>query len=209
MSDIISLKCCTRCKQEFPKTEEYFRFRKFRGSFFSKCRKCERERDAELRAENAEKRRATQKRFRLRHPERSKEIKKSWAIKNKSRIVAKGAKYYLENYVVMREKNRLYESHHPEKKRARGEKRRALIRNAEGFHTSDDLKCLYQEHEGVCGYCGVRIYWSVSRDIHIDHIQPLSKGGSNWPQNIILACETCNLNKGIKTLDEWIESRGW
>jgi 5-methylcytosine-specific restriction endonuclease McrA len=29
----------------------------------------------------------------------------------------------------------------------------------------------------------------------IDHIVPLSKGGSNWPRNIQLTCRFCNHSK--------------
>ncbi|MBX4941144.1 HNH endonuclease [Rhizobium binae] len=43
-----------------------------------------------------------------------------------------------------------------------------------------------------CGECGARVNkftW------HIDHIIPLSKGGSNWPTNIQILCQPCNLEK--------------
>lgn len=34
---------------------------------------------------------------------------------------------------------------------------------------------------------------------HIDHVWPLSKGGSNGPENLVLACAECNLRKSAKT----------
>jgi len=34
---------------------------------------------------------------------------------------------------------------------------------------------------------------------HIDHVKPISKGGSNWPANLRPACEPCNLRKS----DQW------
>lgn len=32
----------------------------------------------------------------------------------------------------------------------------------------------------------------ASEAIHVDHITPLSKGGTNLPDNLQLLCETCN-----------------
>ena len=34
---------------------------------------------------------------------------------------------------------------------------------------------------------------------HFDHIVPVSAGGQNIKENIVLSCRHCNLSKGIKT----------
>lgn len=36
-----------------------------------------------------------------------------------------------------------------------------------------------------------------------DHIDPRSRGGSNWPRNLLVACYRCNHEKGSMTLQEW------
>jgi 5-methylcytosine-specific restriction endonuclease McrA len=38
---------------------------------------------------------------------------------------------------------------------------------------------------------------------HLDHVEPLSKGGADVESNIVPACAPCNLSKGAKTLAEW------
>jgi 5-methylcytosine-specific restriction endonuclease McrA len=39
---------------------------------------------------------------------------------------------------------------------------------------------------------------------HVDHKTPLSRGGSNWPSNIVCACAECNMKKNAKTAEEFL-----
>lgn len=51
-----------------------------------------------------------------------------------------------------------------------------------------------------CTYCGI----FVSGDnIHIDHIIPVSRGGTHEPNNFCVACSGCNIDKSDKLLAEW------
>lgn len=54
----------------------------------------------------------------------------------------------------------------------------------------------------VCTYCG-----DTNGPFDFDHIFPVSKGGTNEPSNLTLACATCNRSKGGKTLLEWMACR--
>ncbi len=57
---------------------------------------------------------------------------------------------------------------------------------------------LHNRQAGKCGICG-GIMLSHPRDLHIDHIVPLSKGGGNEIGNLQLTHPTCNLIKGNRT----------
>jgi hypothetical protein len=50
-----------------------------------------------------------------------------------------------------------------------------------------------------CAYCDAPAE-------HLDHVEPLSKGGADAERNMLPACAPCNLSKGAKTLAEWAES---
>lgn len=50
-----------------------------------------------------------------------------------------------------------------------------------------------------CAYCGALAE-------HLDHVVPLSKGGTDTEDNMVPACAGCNLSKGAKTLAEWAET---
>lgn len=79
--------------------------------------------------------------------------------------------------------------------------RRASIRSVGhlGHYTAVDAKLLWLLQDGLCLYC--------SRPLedrgHIDHMTPLSRGGSNHPSNICWACVSCNLSKGQRTAEEF------
>jgi 5-methylcytosine-specific restriction endonuclease McrA len=41
---------------------------------------------------------------------------------------------------------------------------------------------------------------------HLDHVQPISRGGADAAPNLVPACANCNLSKGAKTLAEWAQT---
>ncbi len=89
------------------------------------------------------------------------------------------------NYTLM------YCRTHPEWVRANNYRRRALKRNNGGSHTVQDIRKQYANQKGKCYYCKKK----VGTAYHVDHVIPLSRGGSNGPENLVVACPTCNLRK--------------
>ena len=55
---------------------------------------------------------------------------------------------------------------------------------------------------GRCAYCG-----DNQGPFENDHLYPLSRGGTDDPNNIVLACVPCNREKRDMTLQEWMEAR--
>ena len=49
----------------------------------------------------------------------------------------------------------------------------------------------------TCQYCGKS---PPEVMLHVDHIQPKSKGGSDEPDNLITSCSVCNIGKGARVL---------
>ena len=96
---------------------------------------------------------------------------------------------------------RVYSSANSEKKRAQKHNRRALERGADGWHTREDIQIQYERQKGKCYWCGEK----VDKGYHVDHVVPLSRGGSNWPDNLVIACPSCNQSKSDKLPHEWIE----
>lgn len=83
-------------------------------------------------------------------------------------------------------------------------KRRARLANAEGEHTGADVVRLWHRQRGECVRCGGRFGKRPDDGgYHVDHVTPLSRGGSNWPRNLQLLCPTCNVQKNDKTPAEY------
>jgi len=51
----------------------------------------------------------------------------------------------------------------------------------------------------MCTYCGAS---GNDTELEIDHIIPVSKGGSNHISNLTTACKSCNMKKGAGTLEK-------
>ncbi len=54
--------------------------------------------------------------------------------------------------------------------------------------------------KGVCQYCGARV---APRELTMDHIVPLSRGGKSTKGNVAAACKPCNTHKKQLLPMEW------
>lgn len=54
----------------------------------------------------------------------------------------------------------------------------------------------------VCTYCGVKLSTYTAT---LDHVIPLSRGGSDDPINLVWCCKKCNHSKGNRLPYEWLK----
>lgn len=128
------------------------------------------------------------RRYRERHPERQRESTYQWREKNPDAMPA-----------LMRRLRK----EHPEVYRAIGKRgharRRARKLAAVGVFSRLDLRAKGDYQGWRCYWCGIDIRHSWV----IDHKIPLSRGGSNWPANLALACHSCNCKKNNANWRKW------
>lgn len=60
-------------------------------------------------------------------------------------------------------------------------------------------KQIFARDNYTCQYCG-----AVDVPLDCDHVHPVSRGGSNLPENLATACASCNRSKSNKTVEEWL-----
>ncbi len=137
--------------------------------------------------------------------------KKEYYLDNKKRVLEshkkwreenpeKRKKYYLDNKENIIEKVRKWRKDHPEKRAENNSKRRSLLKGQDFHFNSEDIRDKIEFYENRCFYCKEEL-----DKYHVDHMWPLSRGGSNTWENIAIACPTCNLSKGTKTAEEFME----
>jgi 5-methylcytosine-specific restriction endonuclease McrA len=90
----------------------------------------------------------------------------------------------------------------PEAVAVRKRANKIMRKGAPGRHTANDILELLERQGYRCAapHCGV----DILRNYHVDHIVPLARGGSNWPDNLQVLCPTCNMSKKATPMDEWL-----
>ncbi len=174
--------------------------------------------------ENKERIKANVCRYRQENKEKVQAGKRKYRQENKEKLKEKDALYYKENRERIRKRGTEYTAAHSEENRSRmatwvvnnkerhlanakvaNHRRRARIAKVGGKFTKADIRNLYASQGAKCYYCSV----GIEEEYHIDHMLPLHRGGSNWLENLCLACVPCNLSKHTKTAEEFIEQKGF
>lgn len=133
------------------------------------------------------------------------EAQRKWnaANRERSRAAVQRWRSKPENQERHRQTSLKWAAENPAKALALGAMRRARKKQA----TVGDLKAIaaiYEKARSVvrvrCAYCGR--YPKVG-DRHVDHVVPLSRGGTHSVDNLAIACARCNLAKHTKTEEEF------
>jgi len=105
-------------------------------------------------------------------------------------------------------RSRSYAARNPESVRRRAENRQ---RESSKWKPTKALKeKLFNEQKGICGLCGKVMNKNDifnSKILQVEHLTPVSKGGSNEEFNLIMSHRQCNQEKANKTLLEYLRWR--
>ena len=134
------------------------------------------------------------------NPEKRLAHEKKWAKAHPETLKAKLLRYRLLHPDGQAIRQARYHKAHPEVARASVERRRARKMKADGTYTGKDVLALYAAQLGLCYYCAT----PLDSSYHVDHKTPLSRGGSNWPDNLCCACAKCNKRKHTLTEAEFL-----
>jgi len=201
--DISSEKFCPGCEQTLPLSA--FRTRILRGQRkpVSRCEPCDREYQRRF----AEKRRA--KGYKYEYPPGPRvciycnDTKGEGEFASASVPVCK---------LCNREKAREWRAKNPKRARASADAwrkknplraklhrvhRRSLKKGSIGYPALADVQRLLARFLGKCAYC------ETEDAVELDHVVPLTKGGSNYIGNLLPVCRSCNAKKYNKLLIAW------
>ncbi len=135
---------------------------------------------------NAQKARDAVRRWRERNPDLNRERRRTY------RRVA-----YARNAAKINAQKAAYLASHPEVKRAKEQAYRARKIAAAGSFTGAEWRGLVARWSNVCAYRG------EPGPLEPDHRVPLARGGTNFIDNILPACRSCNARKHMMTEEEF------
>lgn len=223
--DSIPQKQCMKCGGEYPATTEYFyRDKGRKDGLKSLCKGCAKiakkrwydanrdyaiEYSSQWVKDNYEHVLEQHRDWRKRNPDKCNEYNEDWKRNHRPVYLASRKRRYNAQAEIRRAETADWRKRNPDKVIVQFKVRQARKRSAEGNHSPSDIQLLLQDQDNRCAYCGISISLEIKGDVHIDHIQPLSRGGSNWPENLAATCSYCNLSKKDKTIAEWQVVRGW
>ena len=194
-------KTCSKCKQTYPATLEFFYVSKTaKSGLMSWCRQCHSEAAKIWHLKNREKSNENSLRWAEENREKKKAYDQTYRTEHQKERYQYNQAWFAANPIKHREYLRKYKTNHPEVGKAATHRRRALKVGAEGNHVPFDEKAQLKRQKSRCYYCQCKL-----TEYHVEHIVPLSRGGSDHPDNKVLACPSCNLSKQDKLPSEWLK----
>ena len=159
-----------------------------------------------------EQRREKERVHREKHRDRFRDYLRRYYQEHKERLNQLGREYYRQHRDEMIAANtrrqrghpkrkewvRRYAQKHPDKLLAQSHLRRARKQANGGTYTPEQWEALKNTYDHRCLCCGKR---EPDIKLTLDHVVPLSRGGSNDISNIQPLCRFCNTSKGSRTID--------
>lgn len=186
---------------EYVKTKQ----KEYHAQWYKNNRDIKLSKNAEYLKANPDVSRKLSKKWRDSHIEESRKRCREWEKANpdkRSEINKRKYKANPEHYLA---KNAKWAKENPEKTAVVRRRRRAREKGAPGTHTAAEATAILVAQNYRCAYCDADLR-VVEK--HLDHIIPLSRGGSNDKSNIQWTCKPHNLQKSDKDPIEYARSIG-
>lgn len=156
----------------------------------------------EYRRVNADKIKAKVRRVYKISPEKRREYRRNYQKKHAKELAARSRERYALAPKPFNERNRRWKKKNRDKVRDHDRRRRARLLEAKGSHTAADVSTQFERQHRRCYYCDSKL----KNKYHVDHVIPLARGGSDAPDNLVIACAKCNQKKNAKLLREWLDT---
>ena len=201
-----AVKRCARCGETKP-LAEMVRSSRSRDGYLARCKACHNAWNREIADRDPEATRAygREKAMRLYRadPDKYRARHRDWYAENREHCVSYVANYYKQRPEKKREHDRNYSRRHsakivarvkqwqidnPERTKAHQQANKAKRRGAGEAKTFDRMM-IWERDGGRCHICGKKCdpkAWDM------DHLTPLSKGGSHAPDNVAVSHPSCN-----------------
>lgn len=135
---------------------------------------------------------------------RKRAITKEWVKANPERAAENDRRKYLAKRDEIRERIERWRKANMDKAAMSRRLRKHRVRAAGRAPTTEQIMRLLDLQRSMCASCQV----DIRSTYQIDHIHPVSKGGTNAIANIQLLCRPCNTKKSAKDPLVWAKENG-
>jgi len=202
-------KRCTKC-DEIKSISEFGPSKTGWRNLRSTCKECNRDYLKDWHNKNPDYMKFYLRQWRTKNPEKEAAQTKRWRKKNPDYFKIRGRlnyqlhkkayrktrrRYYQAHKEEFRERRRRWRAENPDKAKAIKVRHRTRKTNAGGSFTAEEWQALCKKYDNCCLCCG------EVKPLTIDHIIPISEGGSSDIENIQPLCRSCNASKGTQTID--------
>lgn len=214
---LVGEKFCGLCEQTLP-LDSFYRSKSAPDGLQSRCKDCQKSYSRKWNEQNRERHLANKRRSWERNKERINAKRRAerdeyvlgrerkWRAANADKLKQQNREYRAANPERVKEwRSRWSEKHGSEWRRQHYLANRAwylarnhIQRRRDGRAIDELADAIHELLEQPCAYCG-----TTEEEIEIDHIVPLSRGGTNDPENLAPACRPCNRSKWNRLPDEW------
>ena len=192
----MEFKICNKCNEEKPNTNEYFAFsNKPKGLLKSSCKMC----DKEYYKKNRDKIINQYKEYYRNNKEAVSMYKKEYYKDNKDKMIENATNYRKNNREKVSEYLRDYQRNNKDKMVFYANKRRCIEIGNGGNYTKEQWKETLEYFDYKCAYTGE----CIKDNLNIEHIIPVSKGGTNYIWNLVPSTPQANISKKDRDIEEW------
>lgn len=146
------------------------------------------------------------RKYRESNRQKLRDRQKEYYQKNKDAIRVRWESWYVINKDKCIENSKEWKKNNKDKvrksKKIRRHKIRALKKDNGGSYTAKQWKETLEYFDYKCAYSGE----SVANDCHIDHIIPISKGGTSYIWNLVPSLSRVNISKSNKDMEKWYKT---
>lgn len=175
--------------------------------YYHKTLEHQHKRAAEYHRKNKDKASEYGRIYREKNKEKLREIRREYKAKNKEKIREQSKEWWVKTREERLLKKREYYENNREKYRSYVRNRRAISKFVEGIHNEQDIAIILKRQKFLCAEPSCKKSIKGGKH-HVDHIFPISKGGTNWPNNLQCLCANCNLRKHAKDPLDWARENG-
>lgn len=196
------MKNCYVCKTD-KTSDEFGKNRRYADGLQRICKLCWTARSAIYRAQNIDAVRAIERTSKKKHWDADPMIRENnrrYKKKNRSQLRDYERERYRRDPEYYRTAMRRWRANNPEACYVQDVKKRTRRSQAKGTATEKQVR-------DRMAYWGFRCWACAGVMESVDHVIPLSRGGTNWPANLRPCCLSCNSSKGAKHWQRWLAER--